>query len=142
MSVAVRCGDRFEIAKFISETVGDDWPLPTAFEALGAYDGERLLGGFLYLNYLPLAEGLHSINMHMAGSPGWLTRRTLRAFFAYPFHQLRCSRVVGNIRANRTAARSVAERMGCKLDGTIRSGISEDFDTCVYTMTRQECPWI
>ncbi len=111
--------------------------------ALGAYRDGRLLGGFVYTNFRPIKEtGFHSIDMHMAGDTGWLTRRTLRSFFRYPFWQLQCARVVGSITFTNIAARRTAEGMGCKLDGVIRSGLSEEYDTCVYTMTRAECPWL
>ncbi len=112
-------------------------------QAMGAYRGETLLGGFLFTNYRELGEtGLYSIDMHSAGDPGWLTRKTLRAFYSYPFLELRCARVVGSIRADNQRAIDNALRMGGKLDGRIRSGVSEGLDTCIFTMTRAECPWI
>ncbi len=112
-------------------------------QAMGAYRGDRLLGGFLYTNYRSIGDSaFHTIDMHMAGDPGWLTRRSLRAFFSYPFVELECARVIGSIRADNAASRDTALRMGCKLDGRIRSGVSEGLDTCIFTMTRAECPWI
>jgi RimJ/RimL family protein N-acetyltransferase len=135
--IEVRPG-RIEIGEFVVSRIPGEGKLPGKFEALGAYRGDRLIGGFLYTNFRPIAEGWNSIDMHMAGGDGWLTRRTLRAFYAYPFLQLDCSRVVGSIRADNTTARHIAEGMGFKLDGTIRSGISPERDTCVYTMTRAE----
>jgi len=142
-SVEVRGDDPEGIAEHVLAATGGRRADLRAFAALGAYRGERLLGGFLYTNYRPIADtGLYSVDMHMAGEPGWLTRSTLRAFFAYPFLQLNCSRLVGSIRADNAAARRVAEGIGCKLDGVVRSGISSELDTCIYTMTRPECLWI
>lgn len=111
--------------------------------AIGAYRGNKIIGGFVYTNYRKVAKtNNYSIDMHMAGSPGWLTPMSLRAFFAYPFIQLGCSRVVGSICAGNDIACSLAVRLGCKQDGRIRSGVSPDSDTIVYTMLRGECPWI
>jgi RimJ/RimL family protein N-acetyltransferase len=140
---SVRGDRKNDVAEFVlKRTMGRTYRL-TDFQALGAYDGDTLLGGFLYTNYRTIGEtGFHSIDMHMAGEPGWLTRRTLAAFFGYPFLELGCSRVVGSIGSDNKHARDIAERFGLKLDGTIRSGIGSVHDTCVYTMTRAECPWI
>lgn len=142
LRVEVRGGDPEGIADFILRRLDQKRANLKLFQALGAYQDKTLLGGFLYTNYRPIADGMHSIDMHMAGEPGWLTRAALRAFYAYPFLQLGCSRVIGGIRADNARARRTAERMGCRLDGVIRSGISEGFDTCVYTMIRADCPWL
>jgi RimJ/RimL family protein N-acetyltransferase len=141
-ALRVRSDDPEEIAGFILERIEQRREDLGLFQALGAYRGDTLLGGFVYVNYREISDGWHTISMHMAGETGWLTRRTLRAFYHYPFMQLNCSRVAGSIRAGNSEACITAERMGCKLDGRIRSGISEDLDTCIYTMTRAECPWI
>lgn len=140
--IEVRGDDPEGVAAFVLERLGQKREDLKAFTALGAYRGEELIGGFIYTNYRPIADsGFWSIDMHMAGNPGWLNRQTLRSFHFYPFFELKCSRVVGSVRAGNEQARSIVARLGAKLDGIIRSGIAPEYDTCVYTMTRQECPW-
>ena len=136
-------GDRpEEVAAFVLEKLQQKREDIRAFTALGAYDNGKLIGGFIYTNYRQIGDsGFWSIDMHMAGEPGWLSRKTLRAFHFYPFFELKCSRVVGSVRAENDHARHIASRLGAKLDGIIRSGIAPQYDTYVYTMTRQECPW-
>ena len=109
---------------------------------LGSFSGNKLLGGFLYGNYKEIADGQYSIEMHMAGQPGWLSRSALRAFFAYPFEYCRCSRVIGPVLRSNEHSANVTKRFGFTLDGIIRSGIAPEHDLMIWTMTRDECPWL
>jgi hypothetical protein len=79
--------------------------------------------------------------MSCAGDPGWLTRKSLRAFFHFPFVQLKCRRVTGIVHRKNKRARDVNERMGFRLEGVCKHGF-ETGDAIIYGMTRAECRWI
>lgn len=111
--------------------------------AVGVYKNKVLIGGVVYLNYYDLDDkGHYSIDGHVAGKHGWLTKNTLKELFSYPFLKLNCSRIVGCVKGSNSIAIKILDRIGAKLDGIVRSGISSDFDTYIYTITRQDCSWI
>lgn len=112
------------------------------FEAIGVVRDGRIIGGVVYTEYREVSVGEHDIRMHCAGMPGWLTKATLRAFFSYPFTQLKCVRVTGTVAKANKAARSLNERLGFRNEGCVRNGFGRGRDMIMYGMLRQECRWI
>lgn len=107
------------------------------FEVMAAVQPPKgVIGAVLYINF----RG-PSIEMTCAGEPGWLTRSNLRAFFAYPFEQLKVRRVTGIVQRKNKHARQINERLGFKLEGVCKHGF-DDGDACVYGLTKQDCRWI
>lgn len=139
--ISVRSEPQAEIVERLALQI---WGTPQSarFYGLASFQHDRFLGGFLYSNYKEIALGKFSIDMHMAGSPGWLTRRTLREFFAYPFEFCRCARVIGPVLAGNKRSADITRRFGFTLDGVIRSGIAPQYDLMLWTMTRNECRWL
>lgn len=106
------------------------------FEVAAVVKGGAIRGVVLYINY----RGA-SIEMSCAGETGWLTRKALKAFFAYPFVQLKCRRVTGIVHRKNKRARDLNERLGFRLEGVCKHGF-ETGDAIIYGMTRAECRWI
>lgn len=71
----------------------------------------------------------------------WATRYSLSVLFAYPFHQLKVRRMTSVIAKRNKASRSLCERLGFRLEGTIRQGVEGD-DLCVYGILKSEVKWL
>jgi RimJ/RimL family protein N-acetyltransferase len=106
------------------------------FRIIATVRGDRLMGAMLFTNY----RGA-SIEMSLAGEPGWFTRRGLREYFSYPFETLRVRRVTSIIHRRNKESRALAARLGFKLEGVARDGFP-DGDAMIYGLTRKDCKWI
>jgi RimJ/RimL family protein N-acetyltransferase len=132
-------GDKVRLVTWLAERLKekpDDLVGAMPFEVWAVVKNAAIQGVVLYINY----RGA-SIEMSCAGEPGWLTRKSLRAFFHFPFVQLKCRRVTGIVHRKNKRARDVNERMGFRLEGVCKHGF-ENGDAMVYGMTRAECRWI
>lgn len=101
---------------------------------------DRLLAGVVWHDY----RGHDIMASIYAASPRWVARpkETLAELFAYPFLQLGVARVtVLASRANKRA-RHMNERLGFRLEGTMRKGWDGKTDAMLYGMLRNECRWI
>lgn len=112
------------------------------FEAVGVVKGGEIIGGVIYCEYREIAPGEHDIRMHCAGGPGWLTRTSLRALFAYPFQQLKCIRVTGVVARGNRRALDLNKRLGFQIEGCIRDGYGAGKDGLLMGMLRRDCRWI
>jgi RimJ/RimL family protein N-acetyltransferase len=127
-------GQRDLVAAWVASKIKDMREPPQKdFEAVGVARDGRLIGGVIYVEYREVAPGEHDIRMHCA---------TLRAFFQYPFEQLRCCRVTGVVaRANKRAL-DLNRRLGFKIEGCIRDGYGTGKDGLLMGMLKDECVWI
>lgn len=81
--------------------------------ALGVIDDDGLLlGGFVFYDWDPEAG---VIQLSLGGiRPGWLTRKGIRACFAYPFDQLGCQLVVARVDPMDRTLRRLGKMLGCR----------------------------
>lgn len=107
------------------------------FEVAAVYRAEQPVGAVLYSNF----RG-HSIEVTAAGEPGWLTRATIQAAFAYPFLQLGCWTVLTMINRNNAASRELNRRLGFTELCAIRTGPGKCDDIILYGMARDKCLWV
>jgi hypothetical protein len=107
------------------------------FEAMSCHRNGLPVGAALYTNY----RGT-SIEIAAAGEPGWLSRGTLSGAFSYPFLQLGVWTVLTLIQRNNADSRELNRRLGFTELCAIESGEGRIFDTILYGMTRDKCPWI
>src|SRR5690349_3238467 len=107
-----------------------------ACAAIGvALDG-TLIAGLVYREYTG-----RDIQLSIAAdSPKWCTKRTLRYLLGYPFLQLKCARVTAIVAKKNKRSRTLVERLGFKLEGTIRRAFPKDHGL-IYGMLREECKW-
>lgn len=97
----------------------------------------EIVGACLWTNW----RG-RSVEAHWAGEPNWLSREHLRDLLKHPFERLGCLRVTGLIPKKNRTARRVAEKIGFRLEGTIRKGGDNGTDLMLYGLLRSECRWI
>lgn len=96
-----------------------------------------LRGGVIFNNYTGA-----SINLHVWGrDAGWADRDMLWITFHYPFIQLRCRKVFGQVPANNTAALDFDLKLGFKIEARIHD-VFPDEDLIVVAMKREDCRWL
>lgn len=136
-------GARKEIATWVASRIRDMGPPPQRdYEAIGVCSDGKLIGGVIYTMYHELLPGQYDIQMSCAGDPGWLTRKTLRMFFSYPFKQLNCVRVTALVAKSNKRARDMNERLGFRMEGCIRDGYGIGRDGILLGMQKRDCKWI
>lgn len=101
------------------------------------YDDARLRGGVIYNGYTG-----SSINMHVASfEPTWICIDLIWVSFHYPFIQMKCRKVFGQVRANNRAALEFDRKLGFKEETRI-SDVFPDGDLIILSMRREDCRWL
>lgn len=104
--------------------------------AIGVMRDGQLIAGWVYHRTWP-----HAWELSVASTdPRWLSKKTLKIMFGYPFSQgcerLQCLTVRGNKRA-----RKVMERLGFKYEGMARKMGPNREDLACYSIMSDECNW-
>lgn len=107
------------------------------FHAMGSIRDGHLVGVALFTNF----RG-ESIEAHVCGGPGWVTRADLAHLFGYPFQQLGVLRMDLCIARNNRKARRFAERLGFQVKCVADDAFGEGRDGVVYSMRRKDCKWL
>jgi RimJ/RimL family protein N-acetyltransferase len=107
------------------------------FHIMASVRDNRILGAVMFLNFRR-----QSIEFHLCGSPGWLTRGEIGELFAYPFVYLNCARLWCLIRRNNKPARRGVERLGFRVLGVADDEFGNGKDGILYTMRRADCKWL
>ena len=68
-----------------------------------------------------------------------ISRKTAKAVFFYAFEYLGVRRITGLIKKSNRRARRLAEKLGFKLEGTIRKASLDNKDLLVYGLLEEEC---
>lgn len=100
--------------------------------AIGVFDGPNIIGGTAFHNYYP-KEGVIEMTSACIDSR-WLSRRMIRAIFAYVFDLLECQMVVMRVSANNSVMLNIAKRFGFNMC-TIPRLRGRDEDEVICTMT-------
>jgi RimJ/RimL family protein N-acetyltransferase len=99
-------------------------------------DGD-ILGGFALVGYTGAA-----MTMHMASrDKRWFSRDLAALAFGYGFHQLGCRKLLAPVKSTNHALVALVRRGGWKFDAVLRD-VYPDADMIVFSMTRNECPWL
>lgn len=112
---------------------------PECDVAIARIEGAELYGGVTYQGYT--GEG-GSIHMHIAGfRANWMCRDFLWMIFDYPFNQLDCRKVFGQIAKSNTRSLEIATRLGFKVEHEVE-GVFPD-GPCLYLgLVRENCRWL
>lgn len=129
-----------QLATFIAKAIGiepqklvGDMP----YHALASVRDDTLMGVVLFTSFRK-----QSIEAHVCGKPGWVTRGDLTEMFAYPFRHLGVLRVWSVIARNNKPARSFIERLGFRVKTVLDDEFGEGKDGILYAMRRRECQWL
>lgn len=110
---------------------------PEVDQVISVTSGGKLLGGNIYTGYTGA-----SIQLHMAGFvPSWATRDFLWVAFDYPFNQLKCNKVFGQVPESNTRALEIDLRLGFKIVARIED-VFPDGACIVLALAREDCRWL
>ena len=110
---------------------------PLADQVMARVEDGELMGGVLYQAYTGA-----SIGIHMAGfNPFWANRDIIWAAFHYPFRQLKCERMFGQVPETNAAALEINLKLGFKEVARI-PGVYEDGAAVILCMEKSDCRWL
>jgi RimJ/RimL family protein N-acetyltransferase len=143
-SALIVTGHRERVAAWVCDLARDIPKIKNGeYEAIGVINANNnIIGGVIYSHYGELPDGTHDIMMSCAGIPGWLTPKTLRVLFEYPFIQLACSRVTTLAAKANQRARSLNLRLGFTQEGMVRGAFGKGRNGILYGMLKEECRFI
>lgn len=97
----------------------------------------ELLGGVVYSGYTGV-----SIHMHVAGfSPKWINHDILWAAFHYPFVQLNCNVIFGQVPESNSKALEFDKKLGFSEVVHIKD-VFPDGGLILLSMRREHCRWL
>ena len=128
--------DRERLGNWVKERIPhiDSWGNDS--QAIGWERNGELVSAVVYNHF----SG-NDIAMHVAGKGYWATPAVLRAYFTYPFNQLKCQRVTAYVASRNAKCLTLVERLGFRREGCLREGAYDD-DLLIFGMLRRECRWL
>ena len=120
----------------ITEAAGASFN-PLVDQCLARVRDGKLLGGVVYQGYTGA-----SIQMHMAGFvPNWANRNMLWVAFDYPFNQLGCGKVFGQVPEENAKALEIDLKLGFKIVAKVED-VFPDGACLVLALAREDCRWL
>ena len=107
------------------------------YHAIASVRGDNLMGVALFTSFRE-----QSIEAHVCGKPGWVTRADLAELFGYPFQYLNVLRVWSVIARNNKPARRFIERLGFQVKCVLDHEFGEGKDGILYALKRKDCKWL
>ena len=124
------------VAQFVTKACGGS-AMPDASFAIGYLNSKQhLIGGVLFDHY----NGA-TIEIHIAGKPGWLTRKLIYSVFDYAFDRANANKIIGRVSSANTKSLKLALRFGFCHEATIKAGMP-DGDLLLVTLAREQCRWL
>jgi hypothetical protein len=98
---------------------------------------DELTGGMIYNCYTGA-----SINIHIAGfDPRWGDRDLVWVGFDYPFNQLGCKKVIGQVPSYNDLALEFDLKLGFKIEAVIKD-VFPNGDLFVVSMLKEDCRFL
>lgn len=129
-----------DIRKWVSLHIfGCDDGFDEKTESIAAVKDGKIIAAVTYHSFQPN----HSVEMSIASvDKRWATRHNLRAFFKYPFIDLRVKRVQTLCSAKEDGVILFNQRLGFKPEGYHRCAWHDGGDAISFGMLKDECRWI
>lgn len=110
---------------------------PLSDICIARVENDLLLGGVIYQNYTG-----HSIGIHVAGFVhDWINRDMLWVAFDYPFNQLGCKKLFGQVPETNSKALEFDLKLGFKIITKI-DDVFPDGALIVLALDRDDCRWL
>lgn len=126
------------VGPYVCGIGGGVW-YPGKGETIGLEENGRLIAGAIFDNY----NG-RSVQVHVAASDPkkfWLGRDGIWLCFAYPFSQLKVSKLLAPVGQGNVAAIRFALHLGFQLEATLKDAHPTG-NLLVYGMHRADCHWL
>lgn len=125
------------VAGYLRMRIGEMLVGDMPYGAAAVISGNEMAGGILFTNF----RG-STVEIALAGKPGWLTRGVVRSMFRHVFLDLGALCCCSIVRRDNGPSRLLASRLGGREAGVIEHAFGQGLDGILYTMTREACPWI
>lgn len=132
--ITAETGRDAEVAAFVAARTGSQRGFGDC-TCIAWMDGGKMIAGTVYHNWHPEAGVIELSSA--ADSPKWLTHKSLRQMFEYPFTQLGCQVVVLRVGEHNIRMRHIARRFGFA-EFVIPRLRSRDEAECIYTLTVEQ----
>lgn len=110
---------------------------PAVDQVISRVEDGELWGGNIITGFTGV-----SVHMHTAGfRPGWANRDFLWVLFHYPFVQLGCRTVFGQVPESNTKALEIDLKLGFKIVARI-DDVFPDGACLVLSLAREDCRWL
>lgn len=130
----VSSDDQAALRDWLCEKIGY---APTKnIQCIGAVIGGKIRGVVGFDNY-----NMASVQMHVAGEPGWLTRELIRVCFDYPFNVCKVKVIIGLVPSGNVDAIRFNKHLGFKVIHELE-GAHPDGSLVLMTMRRGECRYL
>lgn len=125
------------VGRWVCERLGSEW-YPGKGIGMGLEEDGELIAGVLFDSF----NGA-SICMHVAAVPGkrWMNRELLWYAFAYPFLQLKVTKILGPVSAAAVDVLEFDKHLGFVLEATLKDA-HPDGDLLILSMTKDQCKWL
>lgn len=133
--VDLRTEPREPIAQWVLDTCGLRGVFLPDFKVIGVFDEETLLGAVVYDGFTARDCNLH-LCIH---DRRCVTRRVIRAVFAYPFTQLRLDRVSAQVWEDNAPSLELVQRLGFVFEG---AKLLPDTKQLLFGLQRHSCHWL
>lgn len=133
-----------EISAWVSYQLFGNYDRFKDAEAIGVSHNGKIICGVCYEDFsLNQNNDIFSCQMSIASvDKRWGTRDNLRAFFDYPFSQLKLKRVWTQCSAQNEGVIMFNKRLGFKQEGYHREGWPMGGDSLSFGMLKEECGWL
>jgi RimJ/RimL family protein N-acetyltransferase len=113
------------------------WDMPENTYCIGQMKNDLIIGCVGFNCHINKSILIHSAGLDKA----WITRGLLAATFDYPFNQLGCEILIGQVGSKNIASKRLLEHLGFKTVAVIKNA-HEQGDLVIMTMSRDKCKYI
>lgn len=128
--------DKPQFGRVIAEAAGTAFN-PEVDRCIARVENWELWGGVVYQNFTGASIGIHVA----AFRDDWINKDMLWVTFHYPFVQLGCKKLFGQVPASNRKALEFDLKLGFKIEATI-ADVFPDGDLIVVSMHRDDCRWL
>lgn len=126
-------GDLLPVWRFVHAATGV--ALSSDMKAIGLRRRGRIVAGVLFEGWVG-----SNVCMHIAIEPGAIVSPVwARYAFAYPFDEVGVRRITAEVAAGNIACRRLVERIGFRVEATLREAARDGEDLLLYRLLRGQC---
>lgn len=125
-----------EYGHMIAKAAGTSFN-PYSDVCIARVEDDELWGGVTYTGYTGTSMGIHVAGFRS----DWINKDMLWVAFDYPFVQLKCSKLFGQVPASNRKALEFDLKLGFIEEARVKD-VFPDGDLLVLAMKREDCRWL